>query len=93
MVGVLLAQGRPRGFAGASHTLRVGCGRMTSWEYTTTVITHGFMGRQSDELDRGKFQEELSRLGADGWELATSDALPVARPPRPDWPPRLLSGS
>jgi hypothetical protein len=44
---------------------------MTTWEYTTTVITHGFMGRQSDELDRGKFQEELSRLGADGWELAT----------------------
>jgi len=29
------------------------------------------MGRQSDELDRGKFQEELSRLGAEGWELAT----------------------
>ena len=44
---------------------------MSTWEYTTTVITHGFMGRQSDELDRGKFQEELSRLGAEGWELAT----------------------
>ncbi|MCP9491977.1 MAG: hypothetical protein MSC31_19190 [Solirubrobacteraceae bacterium MAG38_C4-C5] len=36
---------------------------MTAWEYTTTVITHGFMGRQSDELDREKFQEELSRSG------------------------------
>ena len=35
------------------------------------MITHGFMGRQSDELDRAKFQEELSRLGAEGWELAT----------------------
>lgn len=34
------------------------------------MITHGFMGRQSDERDRGKFQEELSRLGAAGWELA-----------------------
>jgi hypothetical protein len=44
---------------------------MTIWEYTTTVITHGFMGRQSDELDRKKFQEELSQLGAEGWELAT----------------------
>ena len=44
---------------------------MSTWEYTTTVITHGFMGRQSDELDREKFQEELSRLGAEGWELAT----------------------
>jgi len=44
---------------------------MITWEYTTIVITHGFMGRQSDELDRAKLQEELSRLGADGWELAT----------------------
>ena len=44
---------------------------MTTWEYTTTVITHGFMGRQSEELDRGRFQEELSRLGAEGGELAT----------------------
>ena len=44
---------------------------MSTWEYTTTVITHGFMGRQSDELDRGKLQEELSKLGAEGWELAT----------------------
>ena len=52
-------------------TSEVGFERMTTWEYTTTVITHGFMGRQSDELDRGKFQEELSRLGAEGWELAT----------------------
>jgi Domain of unknown function (DUF4177) len=44
---------------------------MATWEYTTTVITHGFMGRQSDELDRDRFQAELSRLGAEGWELAT----------------------
>ena len=44
---------------------------MTTWEYTTTVITHGFMGRQSEELNREEFQEELSRLGAEGWELAT----------------------
>ena len=44
---------------------------MTTWEYTTTVITHGFMGRKSDELDRPEFEEELSRLGADGWEFAT----------------------
>ena len=44
---------------------------MTTWDYTTTVITHGFMGRQSDELDRTKLQAELSRLGAEGWELAT----------------------
>ena len=43
---------------------------MTTWEYTTTVITHGFMGRHSDELDRNEFQGELSGLGAEGWELA-----------------------
>lgn len=44
---------------------------MTTWEYKTTVITHGFMGRQSDELNRKELQAELSRLGAEGWELAT----------------------
>ena len=44
---------------------------MTTWDYTTTVITHGFMGRQSDELNRKDLEKELTRLGADGWELAT----------------------
>ena len=44
---------------------------MAAWEYTTTVITHGFMGRKSDELNREAFQAELTRLGAEGWELAT----------------------
>jgi hypothetical protein len=44
---------------------------MTTWEYTSTVITHGFMGRQSDELNRSDFDAELSRLGSEGWELAT----------------------
>jgi hypothetical protein len=29
------------------------------------------MGRQSDELNRKEFEKELSRLGAEGWELAT----------------------
>lgn len=44
---------------------------MTTWEYTTTVGTHGFMGRQSDELNRKEFEASLSELGAQGWELAT----------------------
>lgn len=44
---------------------------MTTWDYTTTVITHGFMGRKSDELDREELEAELNRLGADGFELAT----------------------
>ncbi len=46
-------------------------GAMTTWQYTTTVVTHGFMGRQSDEINRKEFEAELSRLGAEGWELAT----------------------
>ena len=44
---------------------------MPTWEYMTTVITHGFMGRQSDELNRKDFDQRLSELGAEGWELAT----------------------
>ena len=45
---------------------------MTTWDYTTTVITHGFMGRKSDELDRQELESELNRLGAEGWELAAT---------------------
>src|SRR5215213_6072257 len=44
---------------------------MTTWDYTTTAITHGFMGRKSDELDRQELEAELNRLGAEGFELAT----------------------
>ena len=44
---------------------------MTTWDYTTTVITHGFMGRKSDELDRQELETELNRLGAEGFELST----------------------
>jgi hypothetical protein len=44
---------------------------MTTWEYTTTVLTHGFMGRQREELNRQDFEKALSELGSDGWELAT----------------------
>ena len=42
---------------------------MSSYEYTTTVITHGFLGRKEDELDRAELERELNRLGAEGWEL------------------------
>ena len=45
---------------------------MGKWEYTTSVITHGFMGRQADELDRKEFETSMNQLGADGWELATA---------------------
>jgi len=42
---------------------------MAAFEYTTTVLTHGFLGRKSEELDRGEFERALNERGADGWEL------------------------
>jgi len=42
---------------------------MPTWEYTTTVITHGLMGRQEEELNRGALDEVLAEHGAQGWEL------------------------
>ena len=44
---------------------------MGQWQYTTSVITHGFMGRQSEELNRKELEKSLSELGAQGFELAT----------------------
>ena len=44
---------------------------MTTWDYTTTVITHGFLGRKSVELDREEFETALNELGTQGFELAT----------------------
>ena len=42
---------------------------MTSFEYTTSVLTHGFLGRKDEELDRNTLEQELNRFGAEGWEL------------------------
>jgi hypothetical protein len=42
---------------------------MSRYEYTTSVITHGFLGRKEEELDREEFERELNRMGAEGWEL------------------------
>ena len=42
---------------------------MPGIEYTTAVITHGLMGRKSEEVDREELQTVLNRYGADGWEL------------------------
>jgi Domain of unknown function (DUF4177) len=39
------------------------------YQYTTVVMTHGFMGRKSDELDRSEFERNLNEMGAQGWEL------------------------
>jgi hypothetical protein len=42
---------------------------MDRYEYATSVITHGFLGRKEDELDREELERELNRMGAEGWEL------------------------
>ncbi|MEJ7789256.1 MAG: DUF4177 domain-containing protein [Thermoleophilaceae bacterium] len=42
---------------------------MANWEYRTTVITHGLMGRKGDELDRGALDALLAEHGAEKWEL------------------------
>jgi hypothetical protein len=33
------------------------------------VITHGLMGRKSDEVDRQELENVLTAHGAEGWEL------------------------
>jgi hypothetical protein len=35
----------------------------------TATITHGFMGRKDEELDRKELDELLAEHGAQGWEL------------------------
>ena len=40
-----------------------------SWEYTTSVITHGLLGKNRDEIDRAAVEQRLNEMGADGWEL------------------------
>ena len=42
---------------------------MSTYEYTTSVITHGFLGRKEEELDRKVLQDSLNEMGAQGWEL------------------------
>ena len=42
---------------------------MPAYEYTTAVITHGLMGRKSEEVDREELQKVLNSHGAEGWEL------------------------
>lgn len=42
---------------------------MPGYEYTTTVITHGLLGRKEDELDRKKLEQALNEYGAQDWEL------------------------
>lgn len=41
----------------------------TRWDYKTIVLTGGFMGRKSDELERDKLDANLNELGGEGYEL------------------------
>jgi hypothetical protein len=42
---------------------------MPAYEYTTAVITHGFMGRKADEIDPAALESSLNEMGIQGWEL------------------------
>ena len=42
---------------------------MPTYESLTDVMTHGFMGRKEEELDRREFEKRLNALGAEGWEF------------------------
>jgi Domain of unknown function (DUF4177) len=42
---------------------------MSAYEYTTSVIHHGLLGRKSDEIDPAELTTALNELGAQGWEL------------------------
>ena len=36
------------------------------------MITHGFLGRKEEELDREELEKALGELGSQGWEFATA---------------------
>ena len=42
---------------------------MPAYEYKTSAISHGLMGRKREEIDRAELESQLNELGADGWEL------------------------
>jgi hypothetical protein len=45
---------------------------MSSYEYTTSVITHGFLGRKEEELDWEELERALNRMGAEGGSSSRS---------------------
>jgi hypothetical protein len=42
---------------------------MPGYEYATATMSHGLMGRKSDEVDRKELEALLNERGAEGWEL------------------------
>jgi hypothetical protein len=41
-----------------------------AFEYTTSVVTLGLLGRNRAEIKREDLEAELNRVGAEGWELS-----------------------
>ena len=43
---------------------------MSAYEYTTAAVSHGLMGRKSDEVDRAEllWRRCSTTHGAEGWE-------------------------
>jgi len=39
------------------------------FEYTTSVVTLGMLGRNREEIKREDLEAELNRYGAEGWDL------------------------
>ena len=42
---------------------------MPAYKYVTAAISHGLMGRKSEEVDRKELEELLNEHAAGGWEL------------------------
>lgn len=40
-----------------------------AFEYTTSVLGHGFMGVHKGEIKRTDLEAALNQRGAEGWEL------------------------
>ena len=40
-----------------------------TYEYKTTVLTGGFMGRHKEELRRSDLDRQLAEAGREGWDL------------------------
>jgi hypothetical protein len=41
----------------------------SAYEYSTAVLTHGFMGIHKGEIKRSLLEQALNQKGAEGWDL------------------------
>ena len=61
---------------------------MPAYQYTTAAISHGLMGRKSDEVDREELGRVLNEHGAEGWELVgitSNNFAYLAQTCTPEW--------